>query len=100
MKVRDALNAAVRQAVKDGKLNRKMHGATIEAARKVATVMDDPDWPIVRGKIDNVSPAVFLKYCEALGLTIGKEAKQPKSAKVDSDKVISVVGNSKWKKRA
>ena len=55
--------------------------------------MDDPDWPIVEGRIDNVSPSIFLKYCEALGLTIDKKSRNDKE-----EKVISLVGNSKWKK--
>ena len=97
MKVREALNIAIREAVKDGRINRKKQGAVIEAARKVASVMDAPDWPIVRGKIDNVSPGVFLKYCEKLGLTV-EAPKEQKDQK--SDKVVELVGNSKWKKHA
>lgn len=103
MKVRDALNAAVREAVKAGTLDRKTHGAMIEAARKIASVMDTPGWPIVRGKIDNVSPSVFLKYCEALGFTI-KQVPNQTQTKVtveESEKVTSIgVGRSKWRKQA
>ena len=93
MKVREALNLAIRQAVKDGQLDRNKHAAIIEAARKVAKVMDDPEWPIVRGKIDNVSPSVFLKYCDALGLTVVNKPKEEKKGTV-----LTLVGNSKWKK--
>ena len=93
MKIRDSLNQAIREAVKEGKIDRKKHGPIIEAARKVAKVMDDPDWPIVEGRIDNVSPSIFLKYCEALGLTIDKKNRNDKE-----EKVVSLVGNSRWKK--
>lgn len=101
MKVRDALNAAVREAVKAGTLDRKTHGAMIEAARKIASVMDTPGWPIVRGKIDNVSPSVFLKYCEVLGLTVKTVPNQTKVTVEESEKVTSIgVGRSKWRKQA
>ena len=102
MKVRDALNQSIREAVKDGRIDRKKHGALIEAARKLATMMDDPDWPIVRGKLDNVSPTVFLKYCEKLGLDVDAP---PKAKKVEDEIAVKdhggrIVGMSKWKKKA
>ena len=100
MKVREALNIAIREAVKDGRINRKKQGAVIEAARKVASVMDAPEWPIVRGKIDNVSPGVFLKYCEKLGLTVEATKGQQDQKDLKSDKVVEIIGNSKWKKHA
>lgn len=79
MGVVNAFDLAVNQAIKDGSLDSDRHGAVIEAARKVAVVMDEPEWPIVRGKIDNVSPSVFLKYCDALNLTPDVEIdKKPK----------------------
>ena len=96
MTVYEAFNAAVEKAADDGQLDRELHGAIIEAARRVAAVMDEPEWRIVRGKIDNVSPAVFLKYCERLGLTV-EEAKRKKETK---EVKITAVGNSKWKKQA
>ena len=102
MKVRDALNLSLREAVKEGKIDRKKHAATIEAARKVAGVMDDEEWPIVRNKIDNVSPSVFLKYCEALGLTIKepKKARKSEEPEPEPEKIISVLDRSRWKKKA
>ena len=99
MKVRDALNAAIREGVKDGTIDRKKHGPVIEAARKVSSVMDQEGWPIVNGKIDNVSPSVFLKYCEDLGIIA--EKKEPKKEKKTEEKkepILTLVGNSKWKK--
>ena len=81
MGVVDAFDLAIDTAIKDGTLDSDKHGATIEAARKVASMMDEPEWPIVRGKLDNVSPSVFLKYCDALGILpdadIQRRAKKP-----------------------
>ncbi len=72
-----ALNDSINAACATGKLDRGRHGATIAAARKVARLMDDPEWPIVAGgKFDNVSPALFLKYCQALGLTPELDGKE------------------------
>lgn len=93
MKVLDAFNTSIDCAISDGSLDVNKHGAIIEAARKVAAVMDEPEWPIVRGKIDNVSPSVFLKYCDALGILPDVDVK-PKS----KPKVTTMVGNSKWAK--
>lgn|GEM_PF-7023247 len=93
MNVLDALNNSIDCAISDGSLDADKHGPVIEAARKVAAVMDEPEWPIVRGKIDNVSPSVFLKYCDALGI-VGDEVKP----KADKPKVTTMVGNSKWAK--
>jgi hypothetical protein len=95
------LNESIKAAEKAGRIDTKTQGAVIAAARKLAAMMDEPSWPIVRGKIDNVSPSVFLKYCEALKLMepIPKEpAKRTK--KTNNTKVVDIVGNSKWKKAA
>ena len=69
-----AFDASVDAAVADGRIDKTAQAALIAVARKVAAVMDEPDWPIVckdadgKGKLDNVSPSVLLKYCEALGV--------------------------------
>lgn len=89
MGVRDYFMQAVEQKFKSGELSRAEHMPLVEAAAKVASVMDEPEWPIVRGKIDNVSPAVFLKYCDALGIVPNIDSKgnakpKPKLASVRS----------------
>ena len=98
MSVTNAFNESVAAAIESGALDEKAHGAAIEAARKLAGMMDSPEWPMVNGKLDNVSPGVFLKYCNSLGLVPGETASKPKEAAVKS---VSIVGNSKWaQKRA
>jgi hypothetical protein len=94
MSVLLAFDDAVKQALLDGNLDATRHGATIEAARKVASVMDDEDWPMVRGKIDNVSPSVFLKYCDALGLT---PAEQPKKKQQKPAKLTTISAKPRYK---
>lgn len=94
------LNESIKEGKKAGTINEKRQGAVIAAARKLAEVMDDPDWPIMRGKIDNVSSSVFLKYCEALKLTEPGAQAPTRTKKTNSAKVVNIVGNSKWKKAA
>lgn len=90
MSVTSRLKTSVNKAVKAGLIDRKKHGAAIEAALKLAAVMDDPDWPIIDKRYDNVTPSTFLKYCQALHLTPGEI--------VEEKQEDSLVGHSKWKK--
>ena len=82
------------EAVKDGRLDRKKHGALIEAARKLAATMDREGWPVIDGKFDNVTPSTYKQYCEMLHLT------PPPKGQREAKKTVSIVGNSKWKKQA
>lgn len=64
-----ALNRSIDAAAKAGRIDRDAQAALIAAARKVARVMDGPEWPIIEGgKFDNVSPSTLLRYCEKLGI--------------------------------
>lgn len=54
-------------------LTKADHG-TIRVLLQVATVLDDPDFPIVDGRFDNVSQSTYLKYCQELGLTVAARA--------------------------
>ena len=93
MSVLSRLNASVSQAVKDGRLDRKKHGAIIEAARKLAAMMDRDGWPVIDGRFDNVTPSIYKQYCEMLHLTPDAVPEEK-----DKGKVVKLVGNSKWKK--
>ena len=93
MSVLSRLNSSISEAVKDGRLDRRKHGALIEAARKLAATMDREGWPIIDGRFDNVTPSTYSKYCEMLHLT-------PDEVKPNEEdqKTLRLVGNSKWKK--
>ena len=93
MSVLSRFNSSVNEAVKEGRLDRKKHGAIIEAARKLAATMDREGWPIIDGRFDNVTPSTYKQYCEMLHLTPDGEP-----AKEETEKVLKMVGNSKWKK--
>lgn len=88
-------NSSVNEAVKDGRLDRKKHGALIEAARKLAVTMDREGWPIIDGRFDNVTPSTYKQYCEMLHLT-----PPAKSSELTPVKKANIVGNSKWRKQA
>ena len=81
------------EAVKDGRLDRRKHGALIEAARKLAATMDREGWPIIDGRFDNVTPSTYKQYCEMLHLT--PDAKPAAEGPAQN---LKLVGNSKWKK--
>lgn len=42
---------------------------TVELLRRLANRLDDPDFPTIEGRFDNVSEPLFLKTAAALGLT-------------------------------
>lgn len=67
--VSESLERSISAAVQEGRIDLSGHAALIASARRIASVMDDPEWPMVNGKFDNVSPSAFLKYCQALGIT-------------------------------
>lgn len=94
MSVLSKFNTAIDDAVKKGVISRTRQGPMISAARKIAKLMDDPDWPIIKGKVDNVTPSVFLKYC--LELHLGPDVA---AGKKDMKTELTVVGKSKWKKQ-
>lgn len=76
-----ALNRSVKAAAAAGRIDLDAQAALVAAARKVARVMDEPGWPVVGGRFDNVSPSMLLKYCDALGIAPdGAPAKPARSA--------------------
>lgn len=78
---------------------RRRHSATVAAARALAMLIDSQQVLVSEGgKFDNTVFPTFLKFCDALGLTVssGKpdakpaEAKKPAS-KMDKFKGLKVV---------
>ena len=94
MSVVKKFDESVAEALKSGLIDKKKQGALIEVARKLAEIMDDPEWPIIKGKYDNVSPSSFLKYCSKLGIApdIAEETKKQKT------ETVRLVGNTRWKR--
>ena len=61
-----------------------------EAALKLASVMDDPDWPKVGKGFDNVTPSTFLRYCQALHIL------PPDVTKGKTEEDDGILSHSKW----
>lgn len=80
-KVRAALDRSIKAAKDAGRLDLTEHAALIAVARKLANLLDDPDWPKPFGTFDNVTPAKFLDYCVRLGLAPMSDADQAKGRK-------------------
>jgi hypothetical protein len=98
MSVSEKLNESIKNSIESGTIDSVKQGPIIEAAQKIAAMIDNnPDWPLVGEKVDNVTPSVFLKYCEKLGIAPDVKAEKPRT---DKNAKMHIVGNSKWKKQA
>lgn len=86
LSVSDALERSLKN--NGGQLNAK-HSALVASARVLATRIDrlsGSGFEDEGGKIDNVTIPTFLKYLQALGLTVETaktEARKPKKTAVD-----------------
>ena len=74
--VAEARNAGIITAMDDG---------AVAMLLRMADRMDDPDFPYIEGRFDNVTEGLFLKAARELGLTVGgravlPERKEPKGA--------------------
>lgn len=66
--VYDSTLAAIEAAETAGLLGDMDKGA-IAVLLNLAERLDDPDFPVIDGKFDNVSESLYFKSCDALGLT-------------------------------
>lgn len=78
------VRSAFDKAVAEMNVDKVRTGAIIEAGRKLADIIDTPGWPMVCGRYDNVSPSMFLKYCQALGMSEDIEADDGKKSTLSS----------------
>lgn len=70
---------ATKQAVQAADWLTKADRGAIRSILRLAEVLDDPDFPVIDGRYDNVSQSLYLKYCDALGLTpVSRRVKQEK----------------------
>lgn len=69
MSVLDETNRSIRAAINDKTLDEDLSAGPIAAIRVLAEQLDHPDFPVVNGKLDNVSLPTYLRYCAELKLT-------------------------------
>lgn len=62
----EATRRSIAAAIDAGALDPVLHAGAIEAIIRVAQQMDRPTFPIVDGRLDNVSPAKYLDYARTL----------------------------------
>lgn len=84
----DAVNTTISEAVKRGIVDERLHAAPISVMRSIAETIDDPDFPIINDRYDNVSIPTLLKYLQSLGLTIqeqkpGSKQEHPAKSKLE-----------------
>lgn len=54
-----------------------MDAGTVAVLLRMAERMDDPDFPYVEGRFDNVTEGLFVKTARELGLTVAGRALLP-----------------------
>lgn len=74
--VEEATVEAVRAARAAGVLT-DMDAGAVAVLLRMAERMDDPDFPYVEGRFDNVTEGLFVKTARELGLTAGGRALLP-----------------------
>lgn len=46
-----------------------MDAGAVETVLRLAERMEDPDFPMIDGRFDNVTESLYFKVCDSLGLT-------------------------------
>lgn len=65
------------RAAKAGGVITDMDAGTVAVLLRMAERMDDPDFPYVEGRFDNVTEGLFVKTARELGLTVAGRALLP-----------------------
>lgn len=94
--LRAAVEDSLTAALNDKSLDAKRNAAPIAMLRYMADFLDadNGDTPATR----YVTPASFLSYCNALGLTPDVDDKAKPGT--GEPRIVSVAGNSKWTQKA
>lgn len=94
--VEEATIEAVR-AAKAGGIVTDMDAGTVAVLLRMAERMDDPDFPYVEGKFDNVTEGLFVKTARELGLTAAGRALLPERKEAKRGK-LSVLRDEQAKR--
>lgn len=99
MQVWETTNEAVQAGKRAGVLTEMDEGA-IEALLQLAERLDDPDYPNIDGKFDNVTAALYFKACDSLGLTPAGRAKLQEKKEKAGGKLAQLRAIEGGRKRA
>lgn len=96
-RLRKGVEKSIKAAVEAGKLDLEQSAAPIALLRYLADKIDES-----AGKsnaLRYISPSQYLNYCKELGFfPEGVDKKTKKEEPKESENVVSIVGNSKWKR--
>ncbi|AYN57478.1 hypothetical protein PBI_KEPLER_2 [Arthrobacter phage Kepler] len=76
MDIWETTNESIQAAKRSGVVTDADEGACA-VLLTLAERMDDPDFPVIDGRFDNVTAALYFKACEQLGLTPSGRARLP-----------------------
>lgn len=76
MDIWETTNEAIQAGKRAGVITDLDEGAC-SVLLQMAERLDDPDYPIIDGKFDNVTQSLYLKACDQLGLTPAGRARLP-----------------------
>lgn len=95
-RLRKAVDNSIRSAVESGSLDLEKHAAPIAMLRYMADSLDSD-----RGKttmLKLVTPASFLSYCDALGLTPGSDLEKQADKPKPTAKLVAFTSSAKFAK--
>ena len=85
--VLESVNRSIESGISAGIIDPGKQAGLIAVARKIASNMDAPNWPLIwvgeSEKLDTVNGPLLIKYLEVLGLTIEPPKKKTKTSKLD-----------------
>lgn len=76
MDIWETTNEAIQAGKRAGVITDMDEGAC-SALLQLAERLDDPDYPNIDGRFDNVTAALYFKACDQLGLTPAGRARLP-----------------------
>lgn len=86
----DGVEGATGDAVKAAKaagLITDMDAGAVAVLMRMAERMDDPDFPYIEGKFDNVTEGLYTKLSNELGLTVAGRARTPEKKEASRGKL-------------
>lgn len=85
--VEESNGDALERSLKNADWLRAVDSAAVAEARRLAQILDDPDFPTIGGRFDNVSPARYLDVLNSLKLTpAARDRAEREAAKLQTKK--------------
>jgi hypothetical protein len=92
----------VQAAKRAGTITAADEGA-VAVLLQMAERLDDPDFPVIDGRFDNVTQALYFKACEQLGLTPAGRSRLSEKKETGGGKLAqlrSIQGGAAGRKRS